>query len=165
MSCCLDLGASVVRIHRVTRVAVLAALIGSVVALPALARSSGPGETFDRFQTSRTFNLEAGNVVREFTFRERSGVIIVNRLTVQRGVRAFVDARIPGIAGAGVSTWPRQSDPFLSCRNAGRTSICTQAEEWCPMPQAIWRFRLVKLGGPAGPIRFDYLVAAPPSSS
>ncbi len=29
------------------------------------------------------------------------------------------------------------------------------------MPQATWHFRLVKLGGPAGPIRFDYVVAAP----
>jgi hypothetical protein len=160
-----DLGASVVRIHRVIRLAVLAARIGAVVVLPALARSSGAGGTADRFHTSRTFNLGAGNAVREFTFRERSGVIIVNRLTVPRGVRAFVDARIPGIAGAGVSTWLRHSDPSLSCRSVGASNVCTQAEEWCPMPSATWRFRLVKLGGPAGPIRFDYLVAAPPSSS
>lgn len=143
----------------------LAALIGAV-ALPALARSSGSDETAtDRFHTSRTFNLGAGNAVREFTFRERSGVIIVNRLTVPRGVRAFVDAQIPGIAGAGVSTWLRHRDPSLSCRSVGASKVCTQAEEWCPMPSAIWRFRLVKLGGPAGTIRFDYLVAGPPTSS
>ena len=30
------------------------------------------------------------------------------------------------------------------------------------MPPATWHFRLVKLGGPAVLIRFDYIVAAPP---
>ncbi len=30
------------------------------------------------------------------------------------------------------------------------------------MPPATWHFRLVKLAGPAGPVRFDYVVAAPP---
>jgi hypothetical protein len=30
------------------------------------------------------------------------------------------------------------------------------------MPQAIWHFHLVKLNGPAGPVRLDYVVAAPP---
>jgi hypothetical protein len=33
------------------------------------------------------------------------------------------------------------------------------------MPQAIWSFRLVKLAGPAGPVRFDYVVAPPPSQA
>jgi hypothetical protein len=31
------------------------------------------------------------------------------------------------------------------------------------MPPATWHFRLVKLGGPPGWIRFDYVVAPPPS--
>jgi hypothetical protein len=30
------------------------------------------------------------------------------------------------------------------------------------MPSATWHFRLVKLAGPAGLIRFAYVVAAPP---
>jgi hypothetical protein len=45
----------------------------------------------------------------------------------------------------------------------GTFDVCTQSEEWCPMPQAVWHFRLVKLSGPAGPVRFDYVVAAPPA--
>jgi hypothetical protein len=53
-----------------------------------------------RFQTTRTFELDASRAARTFTFRERSGVILVNRLTVPHGVRAFVDARIPHLAGA-----------------------------------------------------------------
>ncbi len=40
--------------------------------------------------------------------------------------------------------------------------VCAEGVQWCPMPQATWHFRLVKLSGPAGPVRFDYVVAAPP---
>ena len=114
------------------------------------------------FQTSRVFRLGSGRTTRAFTFRERSGVILVNRLTVPHGVRAVVDARIPHLAGARVTSWPSHNDPSLSCRQHGAVDICTQEEEWCPMPQATWHFRLVKLSGPAGPLRFDYVVATPP---
>jgi hypothetical protein len=116
-----------------------------------------------RFQTTRTFKLDVGRASRTFTFRERSGVILLNRLTVLHGVRALVDARIPHLAGARVSSWPSRNNPSLACRRHGPVDVCTQSEEWCPMPQAIWHFHLVKLSGPAGPIRFDYVVAAPPA--
>jgi len=39
-----------------------------------------------------------------------------------------------------------------------------QSEEWCPTPKATWHFRLVKVAGPAGPIRFVYVVAPPPKT-
>ena len=110
-----------------------------------------------RFQTSRTFQLGAGHAARTFTFAEPAGVILVNRLTVRHGVRARVDARIPGVAGARVVT-------SRTCRRQGGYDVCTQQEEWCPMPAATWHVRLVKLSGPAGPIRFDYVVAPPPKS-
>jgi hypothetical protein len=90
-------------------------------------------------------------------------VILVNRLTVPQGVRAFADARIPHLAGARVSSWPSRNNPSLSCRRHGAFDVCTQSEEWCPMPQAIWHFHLVKLSGPTGPIRLDYVIAAPPA--
>lgn len=115
-----------------------------------------------RYETSRTFHLGPGSEVRWFTLRERGGVILLNRLTVPRGVRAVVDARIPHLAGARVISWPDRNDPSLSCRAKGGYQVCTQSEEWCPMPQATWHFHLVKLSGPAGPVRFDYLVAPPP---
>lgn len=116
-----------------------------------------------RLQTTRTFELDAGRASRTFTFRERSGVIRVNRLTVDHRVRAFVDARIPHLAGARVTSWPSSSDPSLACRRHRHFDVCTQSEEWCPIPAATWHFHLVKLSGPAGPIRFDYIVAAPPA--
>lgn len=115
------------------------------------------------FQITRTFDLDAGRATRTFALHERGGVILVNRLTVPHGVRAFVDARIPGLAGARVSSWASRNGPSLVCRRRAAFDVCTQSEEWCPMPQAIWHFRLVKLSGPAGPVRFDYVVAAPPA--
>lgn len=90
-------------------------------------------------------------------------MMLVNRLTVSYGVRVFVEARIPGLAGARVSSWTSRNDPSLVCRRRGAFDVCNQSEEWCPMAQAVWHFRLVKRGGPAGPVRFDYVVAAPPA--
>jgi len=115
-----------------------------------------------RFETTRTFRLGPGRATRTFTFRERGGVILLNRLTVRHDVRAFVVARLPHLAGAEVWSRPSRHRPSASCRRHGAFDICTQREEWCPMPPAIWHFRLVKLGGPAGPVRFAYIVAAPP---
>jgi len=117
------------------------------------------------FRTTRMFRLGAGRMTRTFTIRERGGVILSNQLTVRHGVRAFVDARIPGVAGAKVWSWPASNRPSASCRMDGSFEVCAQREEWCPMPEAIWQFRLVKLSGPAGPIRFDFVVAARPHQS
>jgi hypothetical protein len=139
----------------------------SVVLLMATSASAAstrhPHAHTSAFQTTRTFELGAGRATRTFTLRERSGVILVNRLTVPHDVRAFVDARIPHLAGARVSSWPSRNNPSLSCRRHGTYDVCTQGEEWCPMPQAIWHLHLVKLSGPRGTIRFDYVVAAPPA--
>ncbi len=118
-----------------------------------------------RFRTDRSFVLAAGRTTRTFTFHERSGVILVNRLTVPLGVRAVATAEILDLAGARVASWPSPADPSLSCRANGPSEVCTQGEEWCPMPNAIWQIRLTKLSGPAGRIRFDYVVAPPPSSN
>jgi hypothetical protein len=116
-----------------------------------------------RYQVTRTFELGVGRVTRTFTFRERTGVILVNRLTVPQGVRVIVDARIPRLAGARVSSWPIRDDPSLSCQRQGVVEVCNQSAEWCPMPQATWHFQLIKLAGPAEQIRFDYVVASPPA--
>ncbi len=90
-------------------------------------------------------------------------MILRNQLIVRHGVRAFVDARSPNTAVLKIWSRASRNDPSLSCRRHGAFDICTQGEEWCPMPQATWHFRLVKLSGPAGPIRFHYIVAAPPA--
>jgi hypothetical protein len=141
-------------------VTLIAAFVLLVLVQPAGARAPRASPAF---QMTRTFALDAGRAARTFTLHERGGVILVNRLTVSHGVRAFVEARIPGLAGARVSSWTSRNDPSLVCRTRGAVEVCTQSEEWCPMPQAVWHFRLIKLSGPAGPLRFDYVVAAPPA--
>jgi len=128
----------------------------------AVAARGDAGSPRGRFQTTKAFYLDAGQATRTFTFRERSGVILRNRLTVLHGVRATVEGRIPNVAGARVSAGPDRDDPSPSCRREGRFDVCTQGAEWCPMPKATWHFRLVKHSGPAGPVRFEYLVAPPP---
>jgi hypothetical protein len=141
--------------------------VSSTVVLVLLALAQPAGAEAPRaspaFQTTRTFELGAGRATRTFTLHERDGVILINRLTVLQGVRAVVEARIPGLAGARVSSWTSRNDPSLVCRRRGAFDVCTQSEEWCPMPKAVWQFRLVKFSGSAGPVRFDYVVAAPPA--
>lgn len=134
-----------------------------VSARPAPARLDVPASArAASFETSRLFSVGRGRAIRRFTLRERSGVILLNRITVPHGVRAIVEATIPGLAGARVTSWLVHNDPSLSCRREGSSDVCRQSEEWCPMPQATRHFRLVKLSGLGGPIRFDYVVAPPP---
>ncbi len=101
--------------------------------------------------------------------RERSGVILLVRLIVPHGVRAHLQATIPHLAGVWIATGGRRIDPprapapGIGCRQQGRYDVCTQPEEWCPMPAALWRMHLVKRSGPAGPIRIDFVVGPPPA--
>lgn len=113
------------------------------------------------FQTMRTFWLGAGRASRLFTLREPGGVVLRNQLTTRQGVRAHVDAQIQGVADVQVSSWVSRSDPAASCRRDGAFDVCTQGEEWCPLPQATWHLRLVKTGGPAGPARVTFVIGTP----
>jgi hypothetical protein len=117
------------------------------------------------FQTSRSFVLGPGRAVRTFALHERRGVILLNRITAPRGALVAVDERIPHLAGAGVSTQVSRTAPSASCRQTTDGLVaCTQGEEWCAMPQATRRVRLVKRTGPVGPVRVDFVVAATPSN-
>jgi hypothetical protein len=154
------------------RRALLAVLAAAVVgALATAAHPPAAGSVAARVstggvgnsRTSRAFVLPAGQSQRRFSMREPAGVILLTRITVPHGVHATVDARIPHLAGAGVSTATSRVDPALSCRRSGGDDVCTQAQEWCPMPAARWRMHLVKTGGPAGRIRVDFVVGQPPA--
>ena len=65
-----------------------------------------------------------------------------------------------GLAGVKISSERREI-----CRRRGAFDVCTQPEEWCPMPAAAWRFWLHKVAGPAGEIRLHFVVGPPPSGS
>lgn len=135
------------------RIALCAVVAFAPVAVVSPARAS-----------TRTFELGPGRVALRFTLRERSGVILLSRLTVPHGVRARVEATIPGVGGTGFST-RRPGDPALVCRRRGDYDACTQAQEWCPLPGAVWRLRLVKESGPAGRVRVDFVVGPPPAGA
>lgn len=111
--------------RRVLLLAVLAMVCAS-------SASASPTEhraaAHSRYATTRTFELGQGQAERRFTLRERSGVILVSRLTVPRGVSAYVDATIPHLAGTRFST-PRPNDPALVCKSTGVREVCTQSQE------------------------------------
>jgi hypothetical protein len=106
--------------------------------------------------TPRSLHLAAGVQRRGFLLSEPAGVILLLRLTVPHRTRAVATGSIPGLAGVRIST------TSASCRRAGSFDVCTQPEEWCPMPAAAWSFRVDKLSGPAGNLRLDFVVGSPP---
>jgi hypothetical protein len=115
--------------------------------------------------TSRTFVVSAGKAERRFTMRERSGLILLSRITAPHGVQVHVYADVPKVAGVAFSTVRRSAGPALSCDRDGKNDVCTQKQEWCPMPGATWQLRLIKTAGPAGPIRIDFVVGPPASGA
>ncbi len=98
--------------------------------------------------------VAAGHAEARFLVSEPAGVILLLRLTVPHGTHAVVTGRIPGVAGVRIGTG--------DCRRRGAVDVCTQPEEWCPMPAAAWQFRLLKAAGPAGAIRLEFVVGRPP---
>lgn len=129
---------------------------------------SSPGsfsETRSPSPTSRLFLLPAGRAQHRFTMREPAGVMLLTRITVRHGVHAYVDALIGRVGGTRFSTGYGRPDPALACRRQGGYDVCTQQQEWCPMPAGRWRLRLVKTAGPAGQIRVDFVVGSPPAGT
>jgi hypothetical protein len=108
------------------------------------------------FSGRRVVRLGPGRAIVHFTLHEHAGVILLSRITVPADVQAAFLARIPKLAGAGASTLSS------NCRTHGSVKVCTQPEEWCPMPQAVWQINLVKRSGPAAAIRVDFIVGTPP---
>lgn len=106
-------------------------------------------------------STRSGPAHRSFVLRRPAGVVLLLRLTVRHGIRAWAEGEVPGLAGVRAWSWPRRGDPALSCARSGATDVCVQGEEWCPMPAAAWRFRVRKLSGPAGDIRLDFVVGRP----
>ena len=115
---------------------------------------------------SHTVQAGPGRATAAFRLHEPYGVVLLFRATVPQGASVKIEARIPGVAGVSLSTSPRDRklwSPALTCRRRGRFDVCVQRAEWCPMPEATWRFRLTKTSGPAGPIRVDFVVGDVPA--
>jgi len=100
--------------------------------------------------------LPAGAAERRFALSRPTGVILRFRVTVPHGAQVVVEGRIPRVAGVRLST------ATASCARRGPVDVCEQAEEWCPMPRALWRFVVRKLEGPPGPLRLEFVVGLAP---
>ena len=114
--------------------------------------------------TTAERHLPAGRRETTFRLREPAGVVLLARISAPRGVRAVADATIPGIAGVLITTTRDRFGRNPACSVRGGINVCTEAVEWCPMPQATWSFSVTKWGGPAGDVRVDFIVGPKPHS-
>jgi hypothetical protein len=90
--------------------------------------------------------------------RRPYGIVRLSRLTTTYGIRASVEATSRHFLAVSLSNDSRHDDPARACRRNGNLEICTQDLEGCPAAAAVWRVRLVKSPGPAGFVRFDFVV-------
>jgi hypothetical protein len=123
--------------------------------------SAAAPRTDGKTRTSRWFWTEAGSARRVFTMPQPAGVVLLTRLTTTYGIKASVAATVPRLAGVRVLNYGNLGDPS-PCRRQGSLEICTQSQEGCPMPKAVWRVHVLKTGGPAGLVRFDFVVGKAP---
>jgi hypothetical protein len=137
-----------------------------VVALTALVSVAGAADAAapdaGRTKTSVWFQTGPGPDRRVFSMPQPRGIVLLTRLTTTYGIRASAAATITGVAGVRVVNYGQLGDPS-PCRRRGSFEICTQSQEGCPMPQAVWRIHLLKTGGHAGLVRFDFVVGTPPA--
>lgn len=106
--------------------------------------------------------IPAGASTARLDFSESAGVIRLLRVVVPAGTRADLTGVVRGVAGVRISTPVARNDPSEACARLGRAEVCTQSEEACPMPAATWHFRLIKLAGPAGWVRVEFVVSQAP---
>ena len=110
------------------------------------------------------FRSARGRAQASFTRAEPAGVILLAQISVPHGARAFAEATNPYGGATRIATPAGRPGPSLSCSAHGQSDICTQAEEACPLIAATWRFHIVKLSGPPGPIRVTLVVGPRPTT-
>jgi hypothetical protein len=114
--------------------------------------------------TSATLHFGEGRQALSFRLHERSGVILLYRISARRGMKVRSSARLPGITvPLRIATAP--IGPSSSCTEVEARVSCTVGEEWCPMPNGVWWFHVEKLAGPSGDVTVSFLVGKPPRSS
>jgi hypothetical protein len=137
-------------------------MLGAIVVVALAAGASGvgnatPPSTHGKTKTSVWLQTGPGRADRVFTMRQPRGVVRLTRLITTYGIRASAAATTPRGAGVRVMNYDNLGDPS-PCKRRGSLEVCTQSQEGCPMPKAVWRIHLLKTGGPAGLVRFDFVV-------
>jgi hypothetical protein len=110
---------------------------------------------------SATVHFGPGRETRILNLDEPAGVILLYRIRVPADVTVRGSAQLPGVT-VPLRIGTMSPGPSSACTNEAETVVCTVGEEWCPMPAGRWRFRLEKLGGPAGDVKLSFRVGKPP---
>jgi hypothetical protein len=107
--------------------------------------------------------FRAGRHARSFTLREPAGVILRYRISAPAGSKVRAWAQVPHLTvPLEIRTSP--AGPSSSCARHGSRVVCTQQEEWCPMPQRMWHVRVLKLTGRAGSVVVRFRVGRTPET-
>jgi len=146
------------------------ALVAAGIAATATALAAGAGGHARPPGASRapaaalTRRMAAGRDVAQLSLPEPAGVILVARISAPLGVRASVDARLPGVGGYRAAFGTAADGANPSCADRAGIATCTTAFEWCPLSAGTWHLRLVKFGGPAAAVRVDFEVGRRPAA-
>jgi hypothetical protein len=118
--------------------------------------TTGPSRGFQA-----TVHLTEGRDTASFRLREQSGVILLYRIDAPAGAKVRASAQLPSV------TVPLHISTSIAdaCTHARNRVVCTVGEEWCPMPEGVWQFRITKLSGPAGGVTLTFKVDQPPGAT
>src|SRR3954469_17374989 len=106
---------------------------------------------------SAKLRFGGGHQTLSFSMLEPAGTISLYRVTAPRGTRLRGFAQLAGVTvPLRIATTP--VGRATGCTERGDRMTCTVAEEACPMPPGLWRFRFEKLGGPAAGVRVEFEV-------
>jgi hypothetical protein len=132
------------------------------LAMAGMVLVAGPGLASGKPVAARSesmlVRMSAGAQANRVELSEPAGVIRLLRVVVPAGTRVKVTGAIPRLAGVSIAIPSARHDNAETCVQDGRSVVCTQAEEACPMPAATWHFLVRKVAGPAGRIRIEFVV-------
>jgi hypothetical protein len=111
------------------------------------------------FQT--TVHLSEGRDATALRLHEPSGVILLYRIEAPAGAKVRASAQLPSV------TVPLFISTSIgdACTHMRNRTVCTVGEEWCPMPEGVWDFKITKLSGPAGDVTLTFKVGQPPGAT
>jgi len=135
---------------------------GAAIVAAALVAVGGPATgSVVRSTYSATIHFGGGRQSRSFRLHEPAGVILLYRIDAPAGAKVRGFAQLPRITvPLRIGTGP--TGPGTPCTDHRSRVRCTVGEEWCPMPEGTWEFRVDKLAGPAGDVTLWFRGRNPP---
>ena len=118
---------------------------------------SGTSAVVSVLHHSATLRFGGGHETLAFRMREPAGAILLYRVSAPKGTRVRGSAQLSGATvPLRIATTPVSRG--TGCSELVDLVICTFAEQACPMPPGLWRFRFEKLDGPAAEVRVEFEV-------